>query len=145
MTNKQIQRVPTLGNLLKNSVGFDKFFDMLNESINDINACTYPPYNILKVGDTFRIEIAVAGFARDEISATIEDGVLVIAGESKVRAADPTVEVLHQGIALRKFDRRFRLSDQIDVSAVSFRDGLLVITLSKKPEPEKKIQTLNIE
>jgi molecular chaperone IbpA len=102
-------------------IGFDRLFDLLDQAGKFEPADNYPPYNIEKTGDNaYRITIAVAGFAPDELSITVQPNLLVVSGK---KADDQGGEYLYQGIANRAFERRFSLADYAQVPGAPFRDG----------------------
>lgn len=101
----------------------------------------YPPYNIEQRGDgVYRITLAVAGFAEDALSVTIEDGQLLIRGR---KPEDEKRDYLHRGIAARQFQRSFVLADGIEVGGASLENGLLHIDL-KRSEPQTVVKTVPI-
>jgi len=120
----------------RTSIGFDRLLDLL-----DNNGATaednYPPYNIMRTGeDTFRLTLAVAGFAPDNISITAHQNTLIIAGRADEANGD--VQFLYRGIAGRPFERRFNLADYVEVTKASFENGLLEIDLERRvPETMK--------
>lgn len=117
----------------RNAIGFETLFDRLNDWSRDGNE-GYPPYDIVRKGeDQFQINIAVAGFSRDEITITAEASQLTVTGKKPDR--DDT-EYLYQGIAARSFERRFNLADYIEVEGADFENGLLHINLARRV-PEK--------
>ena len=117
----------------RSAIGFENLFDRLNDWSPDNNE-GYPPYDIVRKGeDQFQINIAVAGFSRDEITITAEASQLTVAGRKQQR--DDT-EYLYQGIAARSFERRFNLADYIEVESADFENGLLHINLVRRI-PEK--------
>src|SRR5689334_8040615 len=97
----------------RSSIGFDRIFDMLEESLRSEPSDNYPPFNIEKTGeDAYRITLAVAGYTPDELSVTSQQNLLVVAG----RKAEPKAEqYLYQGIAVRAFQRQFNLADYVKV------------------------------
>jgi molecular chaperone IbpA len=99
---------------------------------------TYPPYNIEKTGeDAYRITLAVAGFAEDELSIEARDGQLVVTGR-KAETEDGNTNVLHRGIATRAFERRFQLADHVRAVEARTENGLLHIDLVREvPEALK--------
>jgi len=127
--------------LLPSTVGFDRLLSTLDEALNipEKVLTSYPPYNIAKISeDKYVIELAVAGFKREEIDITLEDNKLTIQGNAnKDEIADKTY--YHRGIALRNFTRVFTLADTVVVSNADLVDGMLVVQLhnvipeSKKP------------
>ncbi|KQI69107.1 heat-shock protein Hsp20 [Loktanella sp. 3ANDIMAR09] len=102
----------------------------------------YPPYNIEQTSDTsYRITLAVAGFAADDLSITVEDATLLIRGRMTEDMGERVF--LHRGIAGRQFQRAFVLADGVDVGAATMENGLLHIDLNRK-QPDRVIQTIQI-
>ncbi|SOH94193.1 Molecular chaperone IbpA, HSP20 family [Monaibacterium marinum] len=102
----------------------------------------YPPYNIEQVGErAYRITLAVAGFAEDDLSITVEDRQLMVRG----RQAEPEQErvFLHRGIAARQFSRSFVLAEGVEITGAALEHGLLNILLERK-SPDRVIQTIEI-
>lgn len=106
---------------------------------------SYPPYNVEDRGDgALRITLAVAGFAPDQLSVTVEDRQLVVAGKREGQTSARSDEsYLHRGIAARGFVRSFVLADGMVVDGATLEHGLLHIDLAR-PEPEKRVQTIAI-
>ena len=106
----------------------------------------YPPYNIEKLGeDAYRITMAVAGFAEDELDVTVKENTLVISGQAKAEEGEESeVQYLHRGIARRAFERRFELADTIKVQGAGLENGLLVISLQRVIPEEKKPRSIEI-
>jgi molecular chaperone IbpA len=124
--------------LYRTSVGFDRLAALLDQvNAADVGQNTYPPYNIEKTGEnTYRITLAVAGFAEDELSIEAKDGQLVVTGR-KAEAEDKP-NVLHRGIATRAFERRFQLADHVRAAEAVTENGLLHIDLVREvPEALK--------
>ena len=102
----------------------------------------YPPYNIEQRGDeSYRITLAVAGFAEDDLSITLEDGHLVIRGRQAEDGKDRVF--LHRGIAARQFQRSFVLADRVEVEGADLANGLLHIDLVQR-KPDAVVQTIRI-
>lgn len=126
-------------NVLLSTVGFDRLLDAFNDlekSVAETKTASYPPYNILKLGEhDYAIEIAVAGFNKDEIDITVENNKLTISGKvNQGREA----EYLHRGIATRDFSREFTLAETVVVRSADMQNGLLVINLENVvPEASK--------
>ena len=122
----------------RNTVGFDRLFDLLENATRAGAGDNYPPFNIERRGeDTYRITLAVAGFKPGEIDITAQQNLLVIQG---AKAEDPAAagHYLHVGIAQRGFERRFELADFVRVDSATLEDGLLVIDLVREvPEAMK--------
>lgn len=124
--------------LYRTSVGFDRLFSLLDNVTTETNANAYPPYNIERTSDdAYRITMAVAGFAETDIDIETNDTVLTVKG-GKVEDNRENVEILHQGIAARAFERRFQLADHVEVKNASLEHGLLHIDLVREvPEAMK--------
>ena len=127
--------------LWRSSIGFDRLFDLINDTQRLDAQDNYPPCDIVRTGeDTYRISLALAGFSPDEIAITAQQNRLTIAGckpdhESEPR---PDHEFLYQGISARPFERQFNLEDHVEVERASFENGLLQIELARKiPEAMK--------
>ncbi|MEM6387627.1 MAG: Hsp20 family protein [Pseudomonadota bacterium] len=122
-------------------LGFDQLERLVERTAKSENG--YPPYNIEQVDEhAFRITLAVAGFAEDDLSLTIEDRQLVVRGK-QVDDSDERV-FLHRGIAARQFQRTFLLADGVEVSGAALSNGLLHIEL-RRAEPERIVQSIEIK
>jgi molecular chaperone IbpA len=122
--------------LWRSTIGFDHLADLVDSSLRQASDDHYPPYNIERSSDDhYRITLALAGFAPDDVSVTAEQNTLTI--EGKTTGKDQR-EYLYQGIAARPFRRVFNLADYVQVKAASFKDGLLTIDLAREvPEAMK--------
>ena len=120
------------------NVGLDDIFHRL-ESMSSTNT-NYPPYNLIKVDNTtYEIEIALAGFSKDEITVETETNVLKVASKTKTGAKEQ-ITYLHNGLSKRAFTNTWQLGDDVKVSDVSYTDGLLTVKLEKIiPEHQRKI------
>lgn len=118
------------------SLGLESMFNRL-DSLTDSAATNYPPFNIVKTGDTTtELEIALAGFSKDEIEVSTETGVLKV---STHREEKDGREYTHRGLAYRTFARNWQLSDDVVVDEVVYKDGLLTIKLRKEiPEAQQR-------
>ena len=126
--------------LFQHSVGFDRLFDTMNQALNETGETgKYPPYDIVQTGpDFYRITLAIAGFANDDIELKLENGLLTITGDKTPDEVPTEVKYLHRGIANRKFVHRFRLTDHIRVDGASLKNGILSIELVRElPEALK--------
>lgn len=124
--------------LYRASVGFDRLADVMDRALSaDVTAPTYPPYNIEKTGDdSYRISIAVAGFAADDLNVEIRDSAVIVS--ARKADEDDGRTYLHRGIATRAFERRFTLADHVRVQGASHVDGMLHIDLLREiPEALK--------
>lgn len=133
--------------LLRSSVGFEN----LNRLIDSVARAAegadngYPPYNIEKLGESgYRITMAVAGFARNELDLTVQENTLVVTGKGAEEATAPDRNFLHRGIAKRAFERRFQLADVIKVTGASYENGLLNIELMREVPEHKKPRKVEI-
>jgi molecular chaperone IbpA len=122
--------------LWRSSVGFDRVFDLLDDSLRWTGENNYPPYNIERVGeDRYQISLALAGFVPEDITITAEQNVLTVEGG---KAAKGDHQYLYQGISGRPFRRVFNLADHVQVKGASFDAGLLRIDLVREvPEAMK--------
>jgi molecular chaperone IbpA len=119
--------------LFRTAIGFDRLARLV-DSLPDNTAASYPPYNIEKVGDdSYRLSLAVAGFAADDIELTVKENTLVVAG--RVAQENAKGEFLHRGIAARAFTRRFVLADHMVVEGADIANGMLHVTI-KRVVPE---------
>ena len=125
-------------------VGFDRIWNELDTALTNSvdNTNVFPRHNIIKQSDEhFLIELALAGYSKENLKVELEDGLLVISGEQ----GDDDVEYLHKGISTKKFRRTFRLNENVLVGEAKFVNGLLVISLEHKVPEEKKPQTIEIK
>jgi molecular chaperone IbpA len=123
----------------RSTVGFDRLFDMLENSSAGQAQENYPPFDLIKLGDNdYRIELAVAGFKPDELDITAQQNVLLVTGRKQDEAGEKASNYVYRGIATRSFERRFALADHIQVRGADMRDGLLSIELKREiPEAMK--------
>ena len=124
-------------------IGFNREMERMANVHNAASRQSYPPYDVLKLDeDTFQVSLAVAGFSKDDIEVTVEDGTLKVSGEI-VEVTD--AEVLHKGIAARKFTRSFALGEYMEVSSASLENGMLSIKVVRELPEEKKPKTIKIK
>ena len=140
MTSKDLS---VFNSLRPFSIGFDDMFDQFESMLGDggLVKNNYPPYNIRKAGkDKYAIELAVAGFSKDDVEVEFEDKLLTV----KTKKVDKTVEkdgddIIHKGISQRSFSRSFTIADDVKVDGAELKDGLLTINCEKiVPEQKKK-------
>ena len=131
--------------LLRASVGFENLNRLVDLAARgDAGDTGYPPYNIEKTGEgSYRVAMAVAGFARHELDLTVQENTLIVAG-SAAEESNAGREYLHRGIAKRAFERRFQLADTIKVTNASYADGLLNIDLVREIPEHKKPRKVEI-
>ena len=129
-----------LAPLYRATVGFDQIADLMDRVMsNDVAQPNYPPYNIEKTADDgWRISIAVAGFADEDLSVEVRENALLVSARKTETEADEGRTFLHRGIATRAFERRFHLADHVRVTGASHENGMLHIDLVKEvPEALK--------
>jgi molecular chaperone IbpA len=122
--------------LYRSVVGFDRLADLLDAASTE-TATGYPPYNIERTGEnSYRIEIAVAGFKSKDLNIEIKENLLTVQGRKS--ETDDTRRYLHRGLAERNFERRFQLADYVIVTDAQLADGLLSLSLKRElPEALK--------
>lgn len=122
--------------LWRSTIGFDRLFDLIDESARLVGEDNYPPYNIERTGeDHYQISLALAGFTPEEITITAEQNVLTVEGR---KAEKREHQYLYQGISARPFRRVFNVADYVHVKGASFDGGLLKIKLVREvPEAMK--------
>jgi molecular chaperone IbpA len=121
----------------RTSIGFDRLFDLVDQSLRFEPEDHYPPCNIVRTGEnTYRISLAVAGFRPEQIAVTLDQNTLVVTGQGD--SGQDKGDYLYHGIAGRPFERRFNLADFVQVKGASLNDGLLQIELERElPETMK--------
>jgi len=119
------------------SIGFDDVFDHFERMFDsDISAINYPPYNIVKTGpEKYNVEVALAGYGKDDISVDFAEGLLTI--KSVKDDKDEKDGILHKGIAKRHFSRTFTIADDVEIKDAELKDCLLKVFL-KRIVPEGK-------
>ena len=130
------------------SVGFDSIFDEFDRMLESTErySTNYPPYNIKRVNDTnYRIEVALAGYDKDDIEVELKDSALTVRNKTKEQAIDEKGNgVIHKGISTRKFERSFTISEDIKVKNAELKNGLLNIDLERIIPDEKKPRLIDI-
>ena len=126
--------------LFRSTIGFDRLMRLADAATRSDASVSYPPYNIEKTGeDAYRLTMAVAGFAADELELRVQEHALFVIGKAK--AEEDKAQYLHRGIARRAFERRFQLADTIKVVGSSLDNGLLHVDLVREvPEAMKPRQ-----
>jgi molecular chaperone IbpA len=124
-------------------IGFNRELDRLSTVHNLATRQAYPPYDILKLDeDTYRLSLAVAGFSKTDINVSVDNGTLIIKGEI---AEVTDVEVVHKGIAARKFTRTFALGEYMEVSSAELKDGMLTVNIVRIVPEDKKPKVIKIK
>jgi molecular chaperone IbpA len=125
MTQLRTVNAADLANLSRALVGFDRYFT------NQLQNSNYPPHNIVKYSDdTYGIEVAVAGFSKEEVTVEVDQDQLTIRGV-KSRPNDGTVEYLHRGLAARDFEQSFTLAEYMEVVGAKVDNGMLQIDIKR--------------
>jgi molecular chaperone IbpA len=123
-------------------IGFNRELSRLNTA-HKTNSQAYPPYDLLRLDeDTYRLSVAVAGFTKDDVNVSVDNGTLLIKGEI-VEVTD--AEVVHKGIATRKFTRSFALGEYMEVTGADLKDGMLHVSIDRVVPEEKKPKTIKIK
>ena len=124
-------------------IGFNRELERLSTVHNLATRQAYPPYDIIKLDeDTYRLSLAVAGFSKTDIDVSVDNGTLIIKGEL-VEITD--AEVIHKGIAGRKFTRTFALGEYMEVSSAELKDGMLTVNIVRIVPEDKKPKTIKIK
>ena len=136
----------SFGPLTHTTLGFERFFDdvekMMNMDVQKVSA-SFPPHNILKLDDSrYVVELAIAGFSKDEIDVSVEEGKLTVKGEKKDKELD--VHYIHRGIGTRSFTKTLTIADTIEVKGAEFKDGILRIGLENIIPESKKPRKIEI-
>ena len=124
-------------------IGFNREMERLANVQLASRQTTYPPYDLIKVDeDTYKLSVAVAGFTKDDVKVTVEDGTLIVKGEiTEVYDA----EIVHKGIAGRKFTRTFALGEYMEVTGAEMKDGMLHIDIDRIVPEDKKPKEIAIK
>jgi len=129
-------------------VGFDSIFeefDRMLESTERYNS-NYPPYNIRKINENdYKIEVALAGYSKDDIELELKDSTLTVRNKAKEKIVNEESNgVIHKGISTRQFERAFTISEDIKVKNAELNNGLLNIDLERIVPEEKRARLINI-
>ena len=132
-----------LATFYRNAIGVDRLFDRIMNQVEHA-ATNYPPYNIVETGEnSYKVQLAVAGFTQGEIEITVKDGELIITGEKTETLPEGHV-YRHQGISARKFIRTFSLGDYVEVKDALVKDGILSVKLERIIPDSAKPKTIAI-
>ena len=124
-------------------IGFNREVERLNNIHREATAQSFPPYNIVKVDeDSYRVSLAVAGFDKKDIEVSVDNQTLIVKGEITV---EETGEVLHKGIAGRKFTRTFALGEYMEITGAEIKDGMLHIDIERIVPEDKKPKEITIK
>jgi len=127
-------------------IGFNREMERLSNVQLASRQVSYPPYDLVKIDDdSFKLALAVAGFSKDNLSVTVDNSTLIIKGDSTVGSEDEKSEVLHKGIANRKFTRTFALGEYMEVVGAEIKDGMLNIDIERIVPEDKKPKEISIK
>lgn len=134
------------------TVGFDNVFDhferMFNDDFFNVPTVNYPPYNIVKTGaNEYNVEVALAGFSRDDVSVEFAEGVLTIKSKDKTESnkKDEDGNIIHKGISKRYFSKSFTVSDDVEIKGAELKDGLLTVSMERIVPESKKARVIEIK
>tara|TARA_A100001015_G_scaffold84379_1_gene93743 strand:- start:362 stop:841 length:480 start_codon:yes stop_codon:yes gene_type:complete len=127
-------------------LGFQPMFERVERQVNQPRNDSFPPHNIVysKDKESFSVEIALAGYAEEDIDITLQEQVLTVETNELETSKNDAANYLHQGIARRKFRKQFTLGEFLVVEGANFTNGLLTITINKELPEEKKPRTIEI-
>lgn len=127
-------------------IGFNREMERLSNVQLASRQVSYPPYDLVKVDDdNFKLSLAVAGFSKDNISVTVDNSTLIIKGDNSIETEEEKSEVLHKGIAARKFTRTFALGEYMEITGAEMKDGMLNIDIERIVPEEKKPKEITIK
>jgi len=136
------------------TVGFDNIFDHFERMFDDdffganVPSVNYPPYNIVKTGENkYNVEVALAGFSRDDINVEFADGMLTIKSKDSKKTEDKDEDgnVIHKGISKRYFSKSFTIADDVEINGAELKDGLLKVSLERIIPESKKPKLIEIK
>jgi molecular chaperone IbpA len=151
MTNKSLS---IFNRLRPITVGYDNIFDHFERMFEDdffmngVPSVNYPPYNIVKTGDyTYNVEVALAGFSKDDINVEYADGMLTIKSKDKKESdeKDEDGNVIHKGISKRYFSKSFTIADDVEIKGAELKDGLLKVSMERIIPEHKKSKQIEIK
>lgn len=133
-------------------MGFDNVFDhferMFNDDFFNVPTVNYPPYNIVKTGaNEYNVEVALAGFSRDDVSVEFAEGILTIKSKDKKESEkkDEDGNIIHKGISKRYFSKSFTVSDDVEIKGAELKDGLLTVSMERIVPESKKARVIEIK
>jgi molecular chaperone IbpA len=136
----------SFGPIWPSTIGFENVLKEIDDLLNATNSgstTNFPPHNIIKVDDyQYVVELAIAGFNKQEVTITLKDGLLEIKGQKN--PDDAEIQYLHKGIGTRSFIKTIRLADTVEVKGAEFKDGILRIALENVIPDAKKPRTIEI-
>ena len=144
MVRNTLSLIDNFNQLTPYAVGFDRMFDNLSRYVdNNATSTGFPPYNIRKEGDyNYVIELALAGFGKDDIEVEVADGTLSVRSVKENSEDDSTV---YRGISYRRFERKFTMADDIVVNGAKLENGMLTVELERVVPEEKKPRLIKVK
>jgi molecular chaperone IbpA len=151
MTNKSLS---IFNRLRPVTVGYDNIFDHFERMFDDdffTNngvSTNYPPYNIVKTGvNQYNVEVALAGFSKDDIDVEYAEGVLTIKSKDKKESEDTDADgnTIYKGISKRYFSKSFTIADDVEIKGAELKDGLLKVSMERIIPENKKPRTIEIK
>ena len=135
----------SFGPIWPSTVGFDSILNELDTLLNaQTPVSTFPPHNIIKLDDyQYVVELAIAGFNKQEVTITLKDSILEIKGQKNPE--DSEIQYLHKGIGTRSFIKTIKLADTVEVKGADFKDGILRIALENVIPDAKKPRNIEID
>jgi len=134
------------------TVGFDNVFEhferMFNDDFFNVPTVNYPPYNIVKTGaNEYNVEVALAGFSRDDVSVEFAEGILTIKSKDRTESnkKDEDGNIIHKGISKRYFSKSFTVSDDVEIKGAELKDGLLTVSMERIVPESKKARVIEIK
>ena len=145
MVRNALTLLDNFNQLTPYAVGFDRVFDTLNRYVdNNVSSTGFPPYNIQKEGDyNYTIEMALAGFSKDDIEVEVTENTLSVRSDKKDEPEDEFT--YHRGISYRKFERKFTLADDLVVNDAKLENGMLTVDLERIVPEEKKPRLITVK
>ena len=143
-TSRALSLLDNFNQLTPYAVGFDRIFDNLSRYTTDnVQSTGFPPYNIRKEGDyNYVIEMALAGFGKEDIEVEVADGTLSVRSVKENSEDDSTQ---YRGISYRRFERKFTMADDIVVNGAKLENGMLTVELERVVPEEKKPRLISVK
>jgi molecular chaperone IbpA len=131
--------------LTRHAIGFDRMFEELNRTFaNSKSGDNYPPHNVVQLDEThYIIEVAVAGFAEEELDVELKENVLIVKGQ-RTKTEETAPKYLHKGISARNFVRNFPLAENVEVRGATVNNGILSVALELIVPEEQKPKKIAI-
>ena len=143
-TSRALSLLDNFNQLTPYAVGFDRIFDNLSRyTADNVQSTGFPPYNIRKEGDyNYVIELALAGFGKEDIEVEVADGTLSVRSVKENSEDESTV---YRGISSRRFERKFTMADDIVVNGAKLENGMLTVDLERVVPEEKKPRLISVK